>query len=105
MWCWPQELKQPLILMWRFLTASSSTKLLAQAISNLCRQAARGSDAQLAGIRTRARCDIDNCARARLVQPNALQFTVQIRQISLADPSQHDILFHSRADIVAAETA
>src|SRR5947199_6557437 len=80
-------------------------ELLAQAISNLCRQTARRSDAQLASIRARAGCDIDNRARARLGQPNALQFTVQIRQISLADPSQHNILFHCRTDIVAAETA
>ena len=55
---------------------------------------------KLAGVCAWASGDINNCAGTRFSQPDALEFPIKVRQIRFAHPSQHNVLFHRRADIV-----
>ena len=70
-WCWPQELKQPLVLMCRSLDASSSWSMPdGRAAAGAARpaSAARRRDAELAGVGARAGGDVGDGAGAGLAR-------------------------------------
>ena len=74
-----------------------------QALAQLAGQAARGSDAQLAGVGARAGCHVDDGAGASLTQAEGLEGLVQLQQVGLGHPAQDDVLLHGGAHRLAGE--
>src|SRR5207245_9698237 len=72
--------------------------LLRQPLAQLACQSARGRNSQLACIRSRARDDVDNGPRAGFSQANRMQRVVELWQIALADPANHEVLLDGRAE-------
>ncbi len=68
-------------------------------------EAARGGNAQLAGVRARAGSDIHDAARARIGQPRGFQRLMQFQEIALADPAKDDILLDGQSDRFLREAA
>ena len=79
--------------------------LCGQPRAKLAGETARRRDSQLAGVGARASRDIHDRAGAGCSQANAREFTIEIRKIGFAHPSQHDVLFDGRAHAVAAEAS
>ncbi len=55
--------------------------------AQLCRQATRGRNAQLAGVGARAGCDVAYGPRPGLGKADGGKVAVQVRQVSFADPA------------------
>ena len=60
---------------------------VAHVVRQLCHEAPRGGDAQLAGIRARAGCEVRDGLGARRGQVGGFQGRVQTWQVSVAHPS------------------
>ena len=78
---------------------------LTQAGDQLGGQAARGRDAQLAGVGAGAGGDVDDGAGAGRAQARPCQRGIQRGQVSLADPAQHDVLLNGGAQGLVGEAA
>src|SRR6185437_16874947 len=60
----------------------------------LCRQATRGRDAQLASISTRARNHVLDLPGATQGQVQPLELREECRQVSLRNPTQNEVLLN-----------
>ncbi len=72
-----------------------------QPLSEFSGQPTRRGNTQLAGIRAGAGSNIDNGIDPRESQTNRLEFGVKLRQIGFGYPTQQNVLFDGRADIIA----
>ena len=61
-------------------------------------QSTRGGDSQLTGVGPRAGGNVDNTLGPRLAQTHGLQRLVKLRQVALADPANHEVLFDGCSD-------
>ena len=78
-----------------------------QPVAQLAGQAARGGDAELAGVGAGAGRDVDDRLRAGVAEADGVQVAVERRQVGLAHPAQHDVLLdrraHGLADVAAGD--
>ena len=89
-----------------FCTASSNWKLFSPSCSAQFRgESARRRNSELAGIGSGASDDIDDGARAGVRQASGFERLVEFRQIALAHPANHEVLFDRGAHGFFGEAA
>ena len=69
------------------------------------RKSARGRYAEFASIGSGARGDIHQRASSGIGKAHSAQGLVEVRQIALSDPANHEVLLDSRANGLFSETA
>src|SRR5207249_2353929 len=74
--------------------------LFTEAITQLARETARGSDAQFAGVGAGAGGNVDDGGRVRRTQTDRPNGTVKLRKIRLAQPAEENILLYRGAERV-----
>src|SRR5262249_47781729 len=77
-------------------------EFLCQAMPNLGAKTSGGCNSEFARICTGARRNIHNRSCSHLSQTDALQCSIELGQIGFTNPTQNDVLFHCRADILSA---
>ena len=106
MWCWPHELKQPLVLMRSPSTAGSKAPAAARSESRDVSSAASPRDEAMPSLHVSVPGQAVMSARgpgSGPAEPDGRQLAIQGGQVGLAHPAQDDVLLdrrpHRAADV------
>src|SRR5215471_16594804 len=78
-------------------------RLCSQPRTQLAGKAARRRNPEFARVSARACGDVDNGARSGSTQSDSRELAIEIWQIGLTDPAEHNVLLYSRPNAVTTE--